>query len=98
MPAQKGVRCSHAPAFGFKGDEDMTTMRIGITSLKQAIAFAVLASVLIRAGIASADPASAADPDAAKVQAAAKAAVAALEEKKSKFKPFAEVTKESKKY
>jgi hypothetical protein len=84
---------------GFKGDKNMTTMRIRIVPANRAMAIAVLISVLIRAGIASAEPATAADPDAAaRVQAAAKAAVAALEEKKSKFKPFAEVTKDCKKY
>jgi len=77
----------------------MTAMKTRTLSSKSAIAVAVLISLLTRVQTPAAEPTTAVDPDAAaKVAAAAKAAVTALQEKQSKFKPFAEVTKESKKY
>ena len=74
----------------------MAAIRMRV-SFGRMIAFAVLASLFIRVPAVAAEPA-AIDLDAvAKAKAMAKAVAGALEEK-SKFKPFAEVTKGAKKY
>jgi hypothetical protein len=74
-----------------QGDNNMAAKKTSVSSSGRVMALAVLASLISRV------PAAAADTDSAKVQAAAKAAVTALQENKPKFKPFAEVTKDAKK-
>jgi hypothetical protein len=75
----------------------MAAKKTRVSFFERVVAFAVLASLFIRVPAVAAEP-TAVDLDTiAKAKAMAKAVAGALEEK-SKFKPFAEVTKGAKKY